>query len=146
MRIAVIGGGAAGFAAAIAAAQRGADVTVLERNKKPLKKLGVAGNGRGNILNAGEPAYFGDAAFAQAVLRRVGYAQLREFFAGLGVPLREEQAGWVYPASLQASVVQDAFMLRARELQRIGAVPVARGKPCKGCGRFRRFRPTGGAG
>ncbi len=116
MRIAVIGGGAAGFAAAVAAAQRGADVTVLERNKKPLKKLGVAGNGRGNILNAGEPAYFGDAAFARAVLGRIGYAQLAVFFAGLGVPLREEQAGWVYPASLQACVVQDAFMLRAREL------------------------------
>ncbi len=116
MRIAVIGGGAAGFAAALAAAQRGAEVTVLERNKKPLKKLGVAGNGRGNILNAGEPAYFGDAAFAREALRRVSYEQLREFFTSLGVPLREEQEGWVYPAALQAAVVQDALLLRARQL------------------------------
>ena len=45
MRIAIIGGGAAGFAAAIAAVERGAAVTVLDRNRKPLKKLGVTGNG-----------------------------------------------------------------------------------------------------
>ena len=116
MRIAIIGGGAAGFAAAIAAAQRGARVTVLERGKKPLKKLGIAGNGRGNLMNAGAPAYYGDAAFAQAVLGQVGYPELSSFFTSLGVPLREEGAGWIYPASLTASAVQDALLLRARQL------------------------------
>ncbi len=116
MRIAIIGGGAAGFAAAVAAAEQGADVTVLERNGKPLKKLGVTGNGRGNILNSGEPVYYGDAAFASAVLRRAGYPELTEFFASLGVPLREEREGWIYPASLMASSVQDALLLRAAQL------------------------------
>ena len=116
MRIAIIGGGAAGFAAAIAAAECGADVTVLERGGKPLKKLGVTGNGRGNILNSGEPVYYGDAAFANAVLRRCGYPELITFFSSLGVPLREERAGWIYPASLTASAVQDALLLRAGQL------------------------------
>ena len=116
MRIAIIGGGAAGFAAAIAAAECGADVTVLERGGKPLKKLGVTGNGRGNILNSGEPVYYGDAAFANAVLRRCGYPELAAFFSSLGVPLREERAGWIYPASLTASAVQDALLLRAGQL------------------------------
>jgi len=116
MRIAIIGGGAAGFAAAIAAAEQGAKVTVLERNPKPLKKLGVTGNGRGNILNAGDPVYYGDAAFANAVLGRVGLAALRRFFAELGVPLRQEGEGRLYPAALQASVVQDALLLRAKQL------------------------------
>jgi predicted Rossmann fold flavoprotein len=116
MQFAIIGGGAAGFAAAIAAAEKGARVTVLERGKKPLKKLGVAGNGRGNILNAGEPAYYGDAAFALAVLRRFGFPELKKFFSSLGAPLREEGGGWVYPASLQASAVQDALLLRAAQL------------------------------
>ena len=111
MQIAIIGGGAAGFAAAVAAAETGALVTVLERNQKPLKKLGVAGNGRGNILNAGEPAYYGDAAFALSALRRVGYRELTAFFKSLGVPLRQESEGRVYPASLQASAVQDALLL-----------------------------------
>ena len=116
MRFAIIGGGAAGLAAAIAAAEQGASVTVLERGKKPLKKLGVAGNGRGNILNSGDPAYYGDTAFALAVLRRFGFPELKTFFARLGVPLREEGGGWVYPASLQASAVQDALLLRAAQL------------------------------
>ena len=116
MRTAVIGGGAAGFAAAIAAAERGEDVTVLERGGKPLKKLGAAGNGRGNILNSGEPVYYGDAEFARAVLRHTGYPELAAFFRSLGVPLREERDGWIYPASLTASAVQDALLLRAEQL------------------------------
>lgn len=116
MQIAIIGGGAAGFAAAITAAARGAAVTVLERNLKPLKKLGVTGNGRGNILNAGKPVYFGDSAFAGAVLSRVGFSELTAFFRELGVPLRQESEGRVYPASLQASAVQEALKLRAEQL------------------------------
>ena len=53
MRVLIVGGGAAGIAAAIAAAKRGHRVTVLERGRKVLKKLGVTGNGRGNLLNCG---------------------------------------------------------------------------------------------
>ncbi len=116
MHIAVIGGGAAGFAAAIAAAQGGAQVTVLERNAKPLKKLGVTGNGRGNVMNTGEPVYYGDPAFAEAVLGRCGVQELTAFFASLGVPLREEGEHLLYPASLQASAVQSALLLRAGQL------------------------------
>lgn len=55
MHTLIIGGGAAGMAAAIAAARAGQAVTVLERSRRPLKKLGVTGNGRGNLLNAGAP-------------------------------------------------------------------------------------------
>lgn len=46
MHTLIIGGGAAGMAAAIAAARAGQTVTVLERGRRPLKKLGVTGNGR----------------------------------------------------------------------------------------------------
>ncbi|HPJ02367.1 MAG TPA: aminoacetone oxidase family FAD-binding enzyme [Candidatus Limiplasma sp.] len=116
MHIAVIGGGAAGFAAAIAAAQAGARVTVLERNAKPLKKLGVTGNGRGNLMNTGKPVYFGDSAFAEAVLGRLNVKELTAFFTSLGVPLREEGEALLYPASLQAASVQQAFLLRAGQL------------------------------
>ena len=76
----------------------------------------MTGNGRGNILNSGAPVYYGDAAFALEVLGRVGYAELAAFFVSLGVPLREESEGRVYPASLQASAVQEALLLRARQL------------------------------
>ena len=51
-----------------AAARAGRAVTVLERGRRPLKKLGVTGNGRGNLLNAGAPDYPGGADFAAQVL------------------------------------------------------------------------------
>lgn len=112
----IIGGGAAGVAAAIAAAERGQRVTVLERNTKPLKKLGVTGNGRANLLNAGLPVYYGEPAFARAVLAAMPYDALVGFFTRLGVPLRAEGEGRIYPAALLASVVTDALLLRARQL------------------------------
>ena len=71
MHVIIVGGGAAGMAAAIAAAGRGHRVTVVERNRRVLKKLGVTGNGRGNLLNRGKGQYFGDEAFARQVMLRV---------------------------------------------------------------------------
>lgn len=115
-RTLVIGGGVAGMAAAIAAAEKGDSVTVLERGSKILKKLGVTGNGRGNLLNSGAPQYFGDAVFAEAVLKQVPYQKLAAFWGDLGVPLREEGEGRVYPAALHASVAVDALRLRAAQL------------------------------
>lgn len=112
----IIGGGAAGITAAIAAAELGQRVTVLERNAKTLKKLGVTGNGRGNLLSSGRPIYYGNAEFAQEVLEHMPYAQLVAFFERLGVPLREDDEGRVYPAALQASVVAEALRLRAEQL------------------------------
>ncbi len=49
--ICVIGGGAAGCMAAIAAA-KSSDVTILERNEKLLKKVFITGKGRCNVTNA----------------------------------------------------------------------------------------------
>ena len=49
----ILGGGAAGLAAALAAAQAGARVTVLDRNPRPGKKLLATGNGRCNLDNTG---------------------------------------------------------------------------------------------
>ncbi len=115
-RTVIIGGGMAGMAAAVGAAQRGQSVTVLERNDKTLKKLGVTGNGRGNLLNAGTPLYYGDAAFAQKVLGYMPYQRLAAFWESLGVPLRMEEEGRCYPAALQAAVAVDALRLRARQL------------------------------
>ena len=49
--IAVVGGGAAGMMAAIAAAERGARVTLLEPNERLGKKLNITGKGRCNVTN-----------------------------------------------------------------------------------------------
>lgn len=112
----IIGGGAAGMAAAIAAARKGEHVTVLDRNRKVLKKLGVTGNGRGNLLNCGEPAYYGDADFAHAVLSHMPYAQVAAFLEDCGIPLVEEAEGRMYPASFLAASAVDALKLQAERL------------------------------
>jgi len=113
----IIGGGAAGMAAAIAAAQAGDRVTVLERNRKPLKKLGVTGNGRGNLLNCGQPEYYGDLGFAQAVLAHMPYEEIAAFLEKTGIPLVEEDEGRMYPSSFLAASAVDALRHTAERLR-----------------------------
>lgn len=52
-KVIVVGGGPAGMFAAIAAAERGHEVVLLEKNEKLGKKLYITGKGRCNITNAG---------------------------------------------------------------------------------------------
>ena len=51
-RVMIVGGGAAGYFAAIAAAERGADVTVLEKTARVLDKVRISGGGRCNVTHA----------------------------------------------------------------------------------------------
>ena len=111
MEIVVIGGGAAGMAAAIEAAGHGAKVTLLERMDRVGKKLLATGNGRCNLMNVGEACYPGGSTFAQSVLDKCGVAEQTAFWQELGVRLRVEDGGRVYPASGQASTVLDALRL-----------------------------------
>lgn len=111
MEIMVIGGGAAGMAAAIEAARHGAKVTLLERMDRVGKKLLATGNGRCNLMNVGEACYPDGNAFAQAVLARCGVVEQTAFWQELGLRLRTEDGGRVYPASGQASTVLDALRL-----------------------------------
>ena len=53
-KVVVVGGGPAGMTAAIAAAENGHDVLLLEQNEKLGKKLYITGKGRCNITNACE--------------------------------------------------------------------------------------------
>lgn len=116
MRTLIIGCGAAGAAAAIAAAERGDSVTVLERNRKPLKKLGVTGNGRGNLMNLSSLRYWGDTAFAHRVLARITPKDVADFLEKCGISLTEEDEGRVYPAANLASVAVDGLLQRMEEL------------------------------
>ena len=111
MEIVVIGGGAAGMAAAIEAARHGAKVMLLERMDRVGKKLLATGNGRCNLMNVGEACYPGGSTFAQSVLDKCGVAEQTAFWQELGVRLRVEDGGRVYPASGQASTVLDALRL-----------------------------------
>ena len=76
----VIGGGAAGLAAAIAAAECGDQVTILERMDRVGKKILATGNGRCNLMNTGEPRFPGGSGLAEAVLARCGVAEQTRFW------------------------------------------------------------------
>lgn len=112
----IIGGGPAGMAAAIAAARRGEETLLVERLDRVGKKLLATGNGRCNLMNRSAPAYPGGEAFARQVLARCGEKELEAFFRSVGLRLRTEDMGRVYPASGQAASVLDALrMALARE-------------------------------
>ena len=105
----IIGGGASGLAAAIVAARAGARVTLLEKNDRVGKKLLATGNGRCNLANMNPAEYYGDPAFAQAVLSRMPVSAVLDFFHGIGLPTRPDGAGRVYPACSQAAAVLDVL-------------------------------------
>lgn len=114
--VVVIGGGAAGMVCAIAASSCGDRVTVLERMDRVGKKLLATGNGRCNLMNTGALRYPGGTAFAQAVLERYGAAAQQRFWHSLGLMLRQEEDGRVYPASGQATTVLDVLRLTMERL------------------------------
>ena len=115
----ILGGGAAGLAAAIRLAERepGFSVLVLEKRDRVGKKLAVTGNGQCNLTNTRTEAdcYHGDPALALSLIGRFPYEAQKAFFARTGLMLTERSDGKVYPHSLQASAVVDALRFRAAE-------------------------------
>ena len=122
--IAILGAGAAGLMAAIAARRTGARIAVLEKNEYAGRKLYATGNGRCNVLNrtaAAADYRSGDgdaAAFAAEVFAQCGPAQLQTIFESLGLDTVEEGEGRLYPRSLQA-----ASVVRALERGAFGKIP-----------------------
>jgi predicted Rossmann fold flavoprotein len=117
--IAVVGGGAAGLVAAVSGARRGASVAVLERLPRTGKKLLATGGGRGNLLNENlsAPAFTSsDPGLVASVLDRFGAAEIRAFFEGLGLRLRTEEDGRVYPATNQAASILKVLELEVGRL------------------------------
>ena len=110
--IAVIGGGAAGMAAAVTAAREGCSVILLEKEPRLGRKLAATGNGRCNFTNIMTDInrYHGaDASFAVPALERFSPAGNIAFFRSLGIMAKEEDKGKVFPLSLQAAAVLDMF-------------------------------------
>ncbi|MDO5398148.1 MAG: NAD(P)/FAD-dependent oxidoreductase [bacterium] len=115
MRIAVIGGGASGLAAAIAAAESGAKVTVYESGPRCGRKILATGNGRCNMtnINAGLKNYHGrETGFIKGVMKRFWVDETIAFFEELGIVAKVEDKGRVYPNSDQASAVLDVLRIR----------------------------------
>ena len=120
MKVLVLGGGPAGIAAAIAAARRGAAVTLIERNDRIGKKLLLTGNGKCNFTNSDlrTERYDCDApALMEEVLEQFPPEAMIRFLEELGVPPLVRHGTWIYPHAEQAAAVLNA--LRA-ELERLG--------------------------
>lgn len=135
----VIGGGAAGCMAAVAAAQKGAAVTLLERNPKLGRKLYITGKGRCNVTNdCAAPEVLQNvprnSRFLTSAVTRFPPEAVKAFFEGLGVPLKTERGNRVFPCSDKAADIIDALLLalrrsgvhivqdRARALRREGEI------------------------
>jgi len=114
--VAVIGAGPAGIMAAISAAKAGAKVVLLEKNEIIGRKILATGNGRCNISNtniAKDRYHSEDVLSATSILTTFDAVT---YFEGIGVLLKEEDRGRLFPRTNQASTVVDA--LRA-ELARL---------------------------
>ena len=113
MTIGIIGGGAAGMAAALAAAEnKNCSVILMERQARLGKKLSATGNGRCNLsnLHASEGGYNGDDPhFHEYALNKYPPEETLQWFADLGLYTVAEPSGKIYPYSDQANSVVDVL-------------------------------------
>ena len=113
--VAIVGAGAAGLLAAIFARRAGAEVLLLETRARPGAKIRVSGGGRCNVLPSqaelDDFASSGSRNAVRNVLRSWPLDRVRAFFeAELGIPLKVEATGKVFPASDQARDVVDGLL------------------------------------
>ncbi len=113
MKIGIIGGGASGMAAALAAAENPeAQVILMERQARVGRKLQATGNGRCNLTNlhAASGGYHGgEADFSAYALEAFPPEAALAWFRSLGLFTVAEPSGRVYPYSDQANSVVDAL-------------------------------------
>lgn len=113
MVIGIIGGGASGMAAALAAAEnKDAQVTLMERQTRVGRKLLSTGNGRCNLTNlhAKDGGYHGSAPkFARYAISQFPPEAALQWFRSLGLLTVAEDSGRVYPYSDQANSVVDVL-------------------------------------
>lgn len=118
-RVGIIGGGASGILAAIAAAECGADVAVFEANERIGKKILATGNGRCNMtnVNADVNNYHGtDPKFIEGAASEFWVDETISFFENIGLITKTENEGKVYPYCGLASAVVDVLRLKADSL------------------------------
>ena len=115
MIIAIIGGGASGMAAALAAAENEKNqIILLERQARVGRKLQATGNGRCNLSNthADTTGYHGvNPDFVQSAIAAFPPKATLDWFASLGLYTVIEESGKVYPYSDQANSVVDVLRL-----------------------------------
>ena len=119
-RVVIVGAGAAGMAAAIAAAETGAEVTLLEKNEKTGKKIYITGKGRCNFTNDCDLEQFfrkvvSNPRFLYSSLYGFTNQQMIDFLEGEGIRTKVERGGRAFPLSDHASDVTKALNGRMKK-------------------------------
>lgn len=114
MDVVVIGGGAAGMMAAAMAAERGGRVLLIDKNNRLGRKLGITGKGRCNVTNDCGVREALDSIptggrFLQSAMNGFAPKDTMAFFEKLGVRLKTERGGRVFPVSDKASDIVGAL-------------------------------------
>ena len=116
----VVGGGAAGLLAGIAVAEQGVSVKVLEKMRRPGKKMLITGKGRCNITNACDIKEIianipGNGVFLNSALRRFSNTDICTMLEKHGLPTKVERGGRVFPVSDKAVDVVDTLVRVLRD-------------------------------
>ena len=113
-KVVVVGGGAAGLMAAGTAAMYGADVTLVEKNKRVGRKIMITGKGRCNITNNCDVQSFIQSVpvngrFLYSAINNFTPQDAIDFFENQGLSTKTERGNRVFPASDKAVDVVDTL-------------------------------------
>ncbi len=114
-KVVIIGAGAAGLLAGIAAAQNGAETLILEKMRRPGKKMLITGKGRCNITNNCDLQEIiknipGNGRFLNSALRRFTNQDIVQLLEDNGLPTKVERGGRVFPVSDKAADVVETLV------------------------------------
>lgn len=117
----VLGGGPSGLMAAIAAGERGAKVLLIDKGDKLGRKLAISGGGRCNVTNRLPVDEIikhipGNGRFLYSALSIFSNEDIISFFEKLGIELKEEDHGRMFPVTDKAQSVVNALLSKLRDL------------------------------
>lgn len=118
----VIGGGPSGLMASIAAGENGAKVLLVDKGTKLGRKLAISGGGRCNVTNRLPVEEIikhipGNGRFLYSAFSEFNNEDIISFFENLGIQLKEEDHGRMFPVSNRAMDVVEALLKRMKELE-----------------------------
>lgn len=120
-RVIIVGGGAAGMMAGIAAAGAGHQVTIFDKNEKLGKKVFITGKGRCNITNAADAedmfsSIVSNSKFLYSSFYSFTNEDMMRLLESCGCPVKTERGGRVFPVSDKSSDVIRALSDRLKVL------------------------------